>query len=537
MMAPSIQALVLFWFLTFDYGHTLLDPDSTSSSRVVDSLEDIEALSFFVLYRKYPRLATIETPDWVHFSATNQSLDEKMLHDFLIESKHGNLLKRNSLFELPCSELTQIYISYVQRRSLSLSPISNQEKLDKMCEASRSCQSADELIKLINSPKTDEGGSSKEGTSLALNQAIVRLCPIMLFQINENRCAAGREDKLSIKLKPSPGAVWGFSFLFVTIISFCSLVGVALVPLFDRASFLTVLNVCEGLAVGSLVGSAIFHLIPQSFDLLAQDGKHDYLWKALIIFGGIYLFYWSERIMKIMVDIRRKKKLKEFTLASITEVSAEAPREEEKHVSFPQGANNGHLHQGDDNNALELRMPLRSNGLNPNDQNRDRSRSNSFNQRLTTHNHEHLSPNGEVQIATVAWMIIFGDALHNFIDGLSIGAAFSESILAGISISVAVICEGKLRNERDRTRDGSLYIFHSYLLETEFPHELGDFAVLIASGMTTRQAIGYNFLSACTCYLGMIGGILIGDFNNGSTYILALAGGMFLYIALVDMMG
>jgi zinc transporter ZupT len=35
----------------------------------------------------------------------------------------------------------------------------------------------------------------------------------------------------------------------------------------------------------------------------------------------------------------------------------------------------------------------------------------------------------------------------------------------------------------------------------------------------------------------MIGGILIGDFNNGSTYILALAGGMFLYIALVDMMG
>ena len=38
-------------------------------------------------------------------------------------------------------------------------------------------------------------------------------------------------------------------------------------------------------------------------------------------------------------------------------------------------------------------------------------------------------------------MIIFGDALHNCIDGLSIGAAFTESTLLGISVCVAVICE------------------------------------------------------------------------------------------------
>lgn len=91
------------------------------------------------------------------------------------------------------------------------------------------------------------------------------------------------------------------------------------------------------------------------------------------------------------------------------------------------------------------------------------------------------------------------------------GAAFANSILSGISISVAVICE-------------------------EFPHELGDFAILISSGMTLRQAVGYNFVSACTCYIGMIFGIILGDFAEGSTYIFALAGGMFLYIALVDMM-
>ncbi len=48
-------------------------------------------------------------------------------------------------------------------------------------------------------------------------------------------------------------------------------------------------------------------------------------------------------------------------------------------------------------------------------------------------------------------MIIFGDGLHNFIDGLSIGAAFAGNIMTGISVSVAVICE-------------------------ELPHELGGFS-------------------------------------------------------------
>merc|ERR1712228_281803 len=81
------------------------------------------------------------------------------------------------------------------------------------------------------------------------------------------------------------------------------------------------------------------------------------------------------------------------------------------------------------------------------------------------HSHHGLEPGGG--IAPVAWMIIFGDGLHNFIDGLSIGAAFTESILAGISISAAVFCE-------------------------ELPHELGDLAILLNSGMKFKQALFYN---------------------------------------------
>ena len=45
------------------------------------------------------------------------------------------------------------------------------------------------------------------------------------------------------------------------------------------------------------------------------------------------------------------------------------------------------------------------------------------------------------KIAPVAWMILIGDALHNFIDGLAIGASYSSSIFIGVSASLAIFCE------------------------------------------------------------------------------------------------
>ncbi|EDO47900.1 predicted protein, partial [Nematostella vectensis] len=114
-------------------------------------------------------------------------------------------------------------------------------------------------------------------------------------------------------------------------------------------------------------------------------------------------------------------------------------------------------------------------------------------------------------IAPVCWMIVLGDALHNFIDGLAIGAGYSSSILEGASTALAIFCE-------------------------ELPHELGDFAVLLNGGMTYKQAMFFNFISACTCFLGLVMGLLLGYATPAVKWIYALAAGMFIYISLVNML-
>ncbi|KAG8228843.1 hypothetical protein J437_LFUL008339 [Ladona fulva] len=124
-----------------------------------------------------------------------------------------------------------------------------------------------------------------------------------------------------------------------------------------------------------------------------------------------------------------------------------------------------------------------------------------------THGHVHSAPES---ISSVAWMVIMGDGLHNLTDGMAIGAAFAAGIAGGCSTAVAVFCH-------------------------ELPHELGDFAVLLKAGMTAKQAVFYNLFSSLLCYFGMILGIFMGDTESATQWVFAVAAGMFLYIALVDM--
>ena len=63
----------------------------------------------------------------------------------------------------------------------------------------------------------------------------------------------------------------------------------------------------------------------------------------------------------------------------------------------------------------------------------------------------------------------------------------------------------------------------------------GDIAILLHSGLSMKRALLYNFLAAVVCYAGLIIGIVVGENTDANRWIFAFAGGLFIYIALVDM--
>lgn len=354
------------------------------------------------------------------------------------------------------------------------------EALWPNCSSLSTCLSADDLVNILHAQTNKVSSVDGDG--------IRALAPAILYQFATKSCtAAARPLNLHRRQVPLYKSI-GYGILFVTLVSLCSLGGAVIIPFLNKTFYKRMLTWMVGLAVGTLSGSGLLHLMPHTYGMTYESmgNNYDFLFKASAIFGGAYLFFVTERILKSISERGRDKKPSTSDLPSV-----EAPPFKAK----------GQLEVNDSSQTL---------GLTPGDQLSSVSTSTSSS---NSHGHSHgLGMQDEEQtIATVAWMIIFGDGLHNFIDGLAVGSAFTESILAGISISVAVLCE-------------------------EFPHELGDLAILLNSGMKFKQALFYNFLSACSCFIGLSVGIFLGDVTEtGNKWIFAVATGMFLYLALTDM--
>lgn len=114
-------------------------------------------------------------------------------------------------------------------------------------------------------------------------------------------------------------------------------------------------------------------------------------------------------------------------------------------------------------------------------------------------------------VHTFAYMNLFGDCAHNFIDGLIIAASFAIDIRLGIVTTLAVALH-------------------------EIPQEIGDFGVLVYGGFKKANALFLNFVCALTAIIGgVLGYFLSGYMETSVMFLLPFAAGGFIYIAASDL--
>ncbi|KAJ0022837.1 hypothetical protein NQD34_014971 [Periophthalmus magnuspinnatus] len=295
-----------------------------------------------------------------------------------------------------------------------------------------------------------------------------QICPAIIQQLLGNAC----ESTESNTRGPQPTALekYGYSTIAVLLITLGSMLGTCLIFFHScQETYTLILQLFVGLAVGTLSGDALLHLIPQILGLHEHDhikkehfaeGK-DHLWKLLGMIAGIYAFFLLEKIFAFVV-----------------------PSHAHSH-GLPLELNcNGQSQRGKSISTIQLV---------------------SLSKTCTPFV---FSGQG---VPLLAVMVIVGDSLHNFADGLVIGAAFSSSAETGMATTVAILCH-------------------------EIPHEMGDFAVLLNSGLPVKTAVLMNFLSALTAFMGLYIGLFVSAEAQVQQWIFSVTAGIFLYLSLVEML-
>jgi zinc and cadmium transporter len=122
--------------------------------------------------------------------------------------------------------------------------------------------------------------------------------------------------------------------------------------------------------------------------------------------------------------------------------------------------------------------------------------------------HHHESTHG---MHPSLYLIIIGDAIHNFIDGIVIATTFMTNPQLGIITTVAIAAH-------------------------EIPQEIADFSILIHSGLSKTKALLVNLLSAVTAVLGgVLSFYFLSKVEGSLPFLLSLSSGIFIYIAGSDL--
>ena len=125
--------------------------------------------------------------------------------------------------------------------------------------------------------------------------------------------------------------------------------------------------------------------------------------------------------------------------------------------------------------------------------------------------HHHHHQHKDKPTKAVVPLIVFGDGVHNAIDGVLIAATFMADTNLGIITTLAVAAH-------------------------EVPQEIGDFGILLHGGLSRMRAFVYNLISQLTAVMSAVITYVIGSSVTGILpYVIAVTSGFFLYIALTDL--
>jgi len=108
-------------------------------------------------------------------------------------------------------------------------------------------------------------------------------------------------------------------------------------------------------------------------------------------------------------------------------------------------------------------------------------------------------------------LIMVGDTVHNFVDGVLIAAAFLESTELGLIAALAIIAH-------------------------EIPQEVGDFLILLHSGYSRAKALALNLASSLATLVGGVGGYyLLPVFVGWEASLLGFVAASMVYVAVADL--
>jgi zinc and cadmium transporter len=106
-------------------------------------------------------------------------------------------------------------------------------------------------------------------------------------------------------------------------------------------------------------------------------------------------------------------------------------------------------------------------------------------------------------------LVIFGDTIHNFIDGVAIGAGFMINPALGLIVALSTFLH-------------------------EVPHEIGDFGILLKAGWKNAKILIVNIISSLMTVIGAFVVYFFSPTMSISGILMAVSGGVFLYLGASD---